>query len=558
MPTELDQRYDAVLAAVIGPGGRIVLDRDSLGRATVANFPATLPSLFQTFCALNGAIEAVITATERLTFAQLDEWSNRLARALVARHGIVKGDRVGIAMRNAPAWIVVHMAILKAGGISTLINGWWQRHELEHALHLTTPKLIVADAARASRCKGICADGTVVDLPIELPLAEALAPLLGDESGLADVALPEVLPTDHATILFTSGSTGEAKGALSTHRAVTTGIYTYATGLMTMLGLMESQGEAPANPPRTLVNVPLFHVTGEVPVLLNSFVVGRGMVLMPKWDAGEALRLIQQEKVTYFVGVPTMSLELMNHPDRHTFDLSSLTDIAAGGAPRPIAHVQRLQESFATAQPAIGYGLTETNAVGCSNFWGNYAAKPASTGRAHKPFVELAMLGAGDVHLPQGERGEIGIRTAANIEGYWNNPEATRAAFTADDYFRTGDIGYLDEDGYLFIVDRKKDIIIRGGENIAAAEVEAAVYAHSAVGEAAVFGVPDERLGEVPIAIVHPADGELIDEAHLRAFLAERLAAFKIPARFVFSPEPLPRLGTGKIDRVTLKARFAV
>ena len=554
MPSELDQRFDAVLAAVIGPGGRIVVEHDAHGLPIVGNFPSTLPSFFQTFCMLNGAVEAVITSTERLTFADLDAWSSRLARALVAKHGIKKGDRVGIAMRNAPAWIVAHMAVLKAGGISTLINGWWQRHELEHALELTSPALIIADAPRAERCEGLA--GAVVSLPIELPLAEALAPLLGDEAGLDEVELPQIVPEDHATILFTSGSTGEAKGALSTHRAVTTGVYAYATGLMCLLGIMESRGEAPANPPRTLVNVPLFHVTGEVPVLLNSFVVGRGMVLMPKWDAGEALRLIEQEKVTYFVGVPTMSLELMNHPDKDKYDLSTLTDIASGGAPRPIAHVARLQESFGTAQPAMGYGLTETNAVGCSNFWGNYADKPASTGRAHKPFVELAILGANDKHLDQGERGEICIRSAANIECYWNNPEATAAAFTDDRFFRTGDIGFLDEDGYLFIVDRKKDIIIRGGENIAAAEVEAAVYAHESVGEVCVIGVADERLGEVPLAIVHPADGHTLDEEHLRAFLAARLAAFKIPARFVFSDEPLPRLGTGKIDRVELKTRF--
>ena len=272
---------------------------------------------------------------------------------------------------------------------------------------------------------------------------------------------------------------------------------------MALLGIKESRGEPPPSPPKTLVNVPLFHVTGEVPVLLNSFVIGRTMVLMPKWDAGEALRLIERERITYFVGVPTMSLELMQHPDRDKYDLSSLTDIAAGGAARPVAHVKRLEESFKGAQPALGYGLTETNAVGCSNFWSNYHDKPASTGRPHKPMVEIAILGADDGHLPAGERGEIAIRSAANIRGYWRDEAATKAAFTADFYLKTGDIGYLDEDNYLFIVDRKKDIIIRGGENISAQEVEAAIYAHPAVSEAAVFGIADERLGEVPAAVVH-------------------------------------------------------
>jgi len=251
-----------------------------------------------------------------------------------------------------------------------------------------------------------------------------------------------------------------------------------------------------------------------------------------------------------------MSLELMNHPDRGKYDLSSLRDITAGGAPRPTSHVERLQREFPDAQPALGYGLTETNAAGCANFWGAYAAKPSSTGRPQKPFIELAILGQGDRHLPLGERGEIAIRTAACISGYWRNPEATAAAFTDDLYLRTGDVGYLDEDGYLFIVDRKKDIIIRGGENISAAEVEAACYACPQVAEVSVFGVADERLGEVPIAIVHPHPGTGLDEDGLRAFLEGRIAAFKVPARMIFVTEPLPRLGTGKIDRVSLKDRY--
>ena len=201
------------------------------------------------------------------------------------------------------------------------------------------------------------------------------------------------------------------------------------------------------------------------------------------------------------------------------YDLGSLTDITGGGAPRPVSHVERLQEAFPNAQPALGYGLTEFNATGCANFWGNYAAKPASTGRAQVPFVEIAILGPADAQLPVGEVGEIGIRTAANITGYWRAPEATAALFTDDLYVRTGDIGYLDEDGYPFIVDRKKEIIIRGGENISAAEVEAACYACPDIAEVSVFGVPDERLGEVPIAVIYLADGATLGPDGLRGFL---------------------------------------
>ena len=549
MASELDRKFDETLAAVTGPGGRIVIDHDDKGRAFVGNFPATLPSLFRSFGTLNGEVEALVAGEERFTYADLDRLSERLARAL-AGHGIAKGDRVGIAMRNCPAWIVSYMAVLKAGGIATLLNGWWQAHEMEHALKLTDPALIIADTARGERIAAKCSQFTIATLQVELPIEQALAPLLDGSEG----ELPEIAPEDDATILFTSGSTGEAKGALSTHRAVTTGVYVYAIGLMVLRTILEGDGRAPPQP-RTLLNVPMFHVTGEVPVLLNSFVIGRSMVLMRKWDAEEAMRLIEKEKITYFVGVPTMSLELMNHPDRDKYDLSSLTDIAAGGAPRPVSHVERLQKTFGWAQPALGYGLTETNAVGFSNFWSNYQDKPASTGRVQEPLVNTAILGSGDSHLPTGEVGEIGIRSAANMTGYWRDPDATRAAFTDDGYFRTGDLGYLDEDGYLFIVDRKKDIIIRGGENISAAEVEAACYDHPQVAEASVFGAPDERLGEVPVAVIHPR-GELA-EAVLREFLEGHVAAFKVPARFIFSADPLPKLGTGKIDRVALKALYA-
>jgi long-chain acyl-CoA synthetase len=554
MPNELDRRFDAELERVIGPGGRLVIGHDAVGRAIVENLPPTLPAFFKTFAASNAANEAVVAGDERLSFADLDRISDQLALGLVAR-GIVKGDRIGIAMRNCPAWIVSYMAVLKAGGIATLLNGWWEPIEMEHAVQLTQPRLIIADPPRAKRLAERCGRYETVCLPIEQLVEQAIAPLMDKAAGGA--ILPELTPEDDATILFTSGSTGEAKGALSTHRAVTTGVYAYSTGLIVLLGLLTQDGKAPTSPMRTLLSVPLFHVTGEVPVMLNSFVIGRCMVIMPKWDATEALRLIEKEKITYFVGVPTMSLELMNHPDRDKYDLSSLRDITAGGAPRPVSHVERLKTEFPNAQPALGYGLTETNAVGCANFWSSYAAKPSSTGRAQKPLVQVAILGAADRAMPSGEVGEIAIRSAANIKCYWKNPEASDAAITADGYVRTGDVGYLDEDDYLFIVDRKKDIIIRGGENISAAEVEAECYACQRISEAAVFGVTDERLGEVPVAVILVKNGELLDEAELRGFLAGKLAKFKMPERIIFSCEPLPRLGTGKIDRRALKAQYA-
>src|SRR5437868_169525 len=437
MPSELDRRYDEALARVTGRGGTLVIGKDEHGQAIVTNFPATLPGLFRAFCKLHSANEAIVAGDERLTFAELDAISECAAHGLAARD-IGSGDRVAIAMRNCPSWVVSYMAVLKAGGIATLINGWWEAQEMEHALTLVGPKLIIADASRAKRIEARCPDRPILTLTVEQPVETALADLLHDRD--ENSVLPEIAAEDDATILFTSGSTGEAKGALSTHRAVTTATYTYATGLIVMRELLAEEGRAPKTPPRTLINVPLFHVTGEVPVMLNSFVTGRCMVMMPKWDAGEALRLIEKERITYFVGVPTMSLELMSHPDRDKYDLSSLTDIAAGGAPRPVSHVERLRQEFPLAKPALGYGLTETNAIGCHNFWANYAAKPGSTGRAHIPYVELAILGENERRLPAGEIGEIAIRSGANMKCYWQAPETTAALFTPDSHVRTGDV----------------------------------------------------------------------------------------------------------------------
>ncbi len=389
----------------------------------------------------------------------------------------------------------------------------------------------------------------LIELDDTRPLAEAVAPLMGEAGDL-----PELGPADWATILFTSGSTGQARGAISTHGAVLQGVLNFLAQVMVMLGLATEDGNAPTLQPATLLNVPLFHVTAEIPVFLQSFAMGRKLVLMPKWDAEEAMRLIQAEQVTYFVGVPLMSYEILSHPRRHDYDLSTVTDFAAGGAPRPAEHVKRLNDEMGGSAPLIGYGLTETNAVGTGNWRSNYLAKPNSAGLASRPLVDLAILDDAGRPVAQGERGEVGIRSVCNFTEYWGRPDATAAAFTADGYFRTGDIGYLDEDDYLFIVDRKKDIIIRGGENISCQEVEGALYEHGGVAEAAVFGLPDERLGEVPGAVVFPAGD--VDEATLRAFLHEHIAAFKVPCRIWISAVALPRLGTEKIDKVGLRNQY--
>ena len=556
MRTELDQRMDGVMAALTGEGGQAALGTiERFGRSLpiISAAPPTLPAYFAHFCAEHAAVEFLVAGDERLTYGDVFAAAQKVAQALIDDHGVARGDRVGIAMRNSPSWIVLYMGVLIAGGTATLLNGWWQSDELKAAIEDVDCTLVFADPPRRKRLAAIAGLTAKV---IEIDDLQPLGAALGDVTGqTGDTPFPELGPDDRATILFTSGSTGQSKGALSTHRQVTQGIFNYLAQAMMMVGIATEDGVTSDLQPATLLNVPLFHVTAEVPVMLQSFAMARKLVMMPKWDAEEAMRLIEAEKVTYFVGVPLMSFELLTHPRRHDYDLSTVTDIAAGGAPRPTEHVKRIDAEMEGA-PLIGYGLTETNGVGTGNWRGNYLAKPNSAGRPSLPLVDMAILDDAGAPLAQGQRGEVCIRSACNFEEYWGRPDATAAAYTADGYFRTGDIGYLDAEGYLFIVDRKKDIIIRGGENISCQEVEAALYEHPAVAEAAVFGLADERFGEVPGAVVHLSEPGALEPDDLTAFLYQHIAAFKVPQRIWFSDAALPRLGTEKIDKVSLRKTY--
>jgi acyl-CoA synthetase (AMP-forming)/AMP-acid ligase II len=522
----------------------------------LAKAPGNMADYFAFFCATHADKEFLVDGDIRLSFRETYAAARALAGGLVDGHKLQKGDRVGIAARNSANWIIAYMAIIMAGGVATLLNGWWQGGELAEGIRMVGCRYVLADEQRAARLAGHDIGGCEL-----LIFGHDGAPMEGlsvltSKGGGAETPLPTLEPTDNATILYTSGSTGQSKGAVSDHRAVVQGGMSYVGQTLVFFELLSSTGQAMPAQPSALVNVPLFHVTASVPLVLQSFAIGRKLVLMPKWDAEEAMRIIEKERISYFVGVPLMSIELATHPNRHKYDLTSCTAFAAGGAPRPVEHVKKIRKEMSWGYPLLGYGLTETNGVGCGNFTDNYLEKPTSTGPATKPLVEVQMLDDDGNVLPQGERGEVGIRTIANFNGYWNNEQSTRDAFTADGFFRTGDIGYLDEDGYLFIVDRKKDIIIRGGENISCPEVEAAAYEHESIAELSVFGIADDKYGEVPGIVYHTKDGIKLTEDELKAFLAPRLAPFKIPVHFWQVAEPLPRLGTQKIDRVALRREY--
>ena len=560
MKTELDLAMDRAFGALTAEGGMfhtVPIRRFDRDLPMIAAAPPHLPAYFAYFAATQGEKTFIVDGDTRLSFADIYKAARHVAGGLVEGHGLQKGERVGIAARNSANWVIAYMAVLMAGGCVTLLNGWWQGEELAHGVDLVGCRFLIADGARAKRLEGHAHGAQLLPMVHDCGYEQGLAALLAKGGGM-DTLLPELTGDDLATVLFTSGSTGMAKGAYSDHRGVVQGTMNYVAQSVAMLSILTARGEGPAPDaqPTTLVNVPLFHVTGEVPVFLQSFALGRKLVLMAKWDAEEAMRLIEKEKVSYFVGVPLMSFEIATHPDRDKYDLSTCVSFAAGGAPRPVEHVDRIRKALPHAFPLLGYGLTETNGVGCGNLNENYLAKPGSTGTASRPLVDLAILDDAGNALPQGEVGEVSIRSIANFLGYWDNEKATREAIMPDGYFRSGDLGYLDPEGYLFIVDRKKDIIIRGGENISCIEVESAIYAHPCIAEASVFGLPDEKLGEVPAAVYLAKEGCSATEDELREFLKEHIAPFKIPVRFWEVDEALPRLGTEKVDKRSLRERY--
>jgi acyl-CoA synthetase (AMP-forming)/AMP-acid ligase II len=369
---------------------------------------------------------------------------------------------------------------------------------------------------------------------------------------------------DNATIFYTSGSTGFPKGVLSTHRNILSTLFSWA--LVTTLkrevedtdnnSESQSADEVPKQQAAILHCVPLFHVTGSHSGFLMSIIAGRKMVMMSKWDPGAALQLIQDEKIGAITGVPTQTWDLLTHPDRDKYDLSSFKELSGGGAPRPPEHVKKLKDGFNDAEPSIGYGLTETNAAGTLNLGKDYLLHPGSCGRAIPPVTDVAIIDENWSFIEEPKAvGEIVIKSPANMVGYWGNQEATDEVFNDDGWFKSGDLGYID-DGFVYIVDRVKDMVIRGGENISCIEVETAIYAHPSVQEAAVFGIPEERLGETLCVAICLKPSMKLSEEELRDFLQDKLAAFKIPSLMQISYEELPRVASGKFSKTQLRDIF--
>jgi len=535
------------------------------------NQPPTLRAVVE-MSKLHGDKVFVVYEDERVTYDAFHRAVAKFARELQAQ-GVVKGDRVAVIMRNVPEWVVAFYGAAALGAIVTPLNAWWTGPELEYGLTDSGTKVAVMDAERYDRLSehfANCPDLKRVYVSrsadeIAHPYVSKLEDVLGGANtwaSLPDDALPEadVQPDDDATIFYTSGTTGRPKGALATNRAVNCNIFTAgAAGARTFLRKGEQPPAPDPNAPQrsALLSVPFFHVTGCFAVLNPTLATGGKLVLMFKWEPIRAFELIQREKVTTAGGVPTIAWQLIEHPARADYDLSSLEGVSYGGAPSAPELVRRLKEVFPKSQPGQGWGMTETCATVTSNAAEDYQNRPDSCGPA-AAVAELQIRDPGDgvTVLPPGSVGELWSKGPMNAKLYWNKPEPTAQTFV-DGWVRTGDLARLDEEGFCFIIDRAKDMLIRGGENIYCVEVENVLYDHPAVMDAAVVAKPHRILGEEPAAVVTLKPGAEATEAELRAHVAERLAAFKVPVEIRFWHETLPRNPNGKILKTELKKLFA-
>lgn len=488
---------------------------------------------------------------ERYTFNDMYARAASVATALVNDYGISKGDRVAISMRNYPEWVICLNAITSIGAIAVAMNALWGPEDLAYGLSLVDAKVLFADQERLDRlaqCEGKVSADVIAVRPTKPPL-NGIKQFDSVAAIPAEMPAADIDPDDDAIILFTSGSTGQPKGAVSTHRNVISALLSWE--LDAAAGALVT-GITPEPRPyqvATLLGVPLFHVTGLHAVLLSSYRSQRKVVSMYKWDVEKAAELIETEQIATFVAPAAMTGDLVDAAERTDRDLSTLVMVGGGGAPRAPEQVKHISTAFKQAMPNTGWGMTETNAIGAGISGQDYLDHPGSSGRA-SAVLDLAVVDLDGKHLPAGERGELLVRGASVFRGYWENPQANSESFV-DGWFRTGDVAVIDAEGFVYIVDRIKQLIIRGGENIGCGEVEAALQEHPDVIEATVYGVPDERLGEEVAATVYVSNP--VTAAELQTFLADHLAKFQVPKFINVTTVALDRIASGKIDKRTIR-----
>ena len=552
MPLSFQQAIDQVCA----PGGLFeITETEVRGVRTkvFAGTPQNLRFLYQ--MAAQREDEFVVYEEERWTMPEILKLSGQLASTLINKFSITKGDRVAIAMRNYPEWIAAFAAITSIGAVAVPLNAWWEPEELGFALNDSGAKVVFADTERIEKI--LNSNVNTASLQIirvrsksqDNDIAVPLESLLDLDSTMPEV---EIDPDENATILYTSGTTGSPKGAVSSHRAILSALLGFSARAQ-VAELVEPQKDPSEITQRNsfMLCVPLFHVTGLIPVMLGSFVGQSKLVMMHKWDPNRALELIEQEQVTHFIGVPTMSWDLLEAETFNLKDTSTLRSVGGGGAPMPPELVKRIDENFKRGKPGLGYGMTETNAYGPQNTGKEFLDHPTSTGRP-VPIMQLRVTDSSGKVLTAGEKGELWFNGPTIITEYWNRPEATKEAIV-DGWLRSGDIGHMDEHGRVFVSDRVKDMVLRGGENIYCAEVEASIYELPEVYECSVYGVPDKRLGEKVACHIMIRPGSDLTDEQVRASLTGKIANFKIPEVITIVSDPLPRNASGKILKRQLR-----
>ena len=500
---------------------------------------------------------------ERITYAQAHQRVNAIA-AWLWGEGVRPGDRVAIAMRNYPEWMLLYWACVCLGVAAVGMNAWWVTDELEYALKDSAPKLVFCDEERLARIlerPAMAADTHLVVTRMDNP-PEGVLPFSEVLSRGGDMPEVQVDPDADACIFYTSGTTGFPKGAQLTHRGCVANLMNMGfSGQVQGLATMRANGVDPASAPAPgipagLIVTPLFHVTANNCAAYALTAGGGKMVLMYKWDPGEALKLIAREKITAMSGVPTMAREVITHPDFATTDTSSLLSLGGGGAQLQPDLVAKIDSAVATARPNTGYGMTETCGIITSVAADFFVDKPDSCGPAMPTFEARCVDDDGQT-VPPGHVGELWVKGAPVIKGYLNRPDATAESIT-NGWLHTGDVARIDEDGFIFIVDRKKDMVLRGGENVYCAEVEATCYRHPAVAEVCVFGVPDGRLGEEVAAAVLLRPGHSLTADQLRTHCTGLLAKHKAPRYVWFLDEAIPRNASGKFLKRALRESLKV
>lgn len=495
--------------------------------------------------------DMLVYEDERWDYSTFCHNVQRMADAMARTYHVQQGDHVALAMRNLPEMAVLLFAVNALGAVVVPLNAWWTAEELEYAVADCNAKLVFADGQRYERLAPYAAKQQLPLVGVRDAVAPAHYTELLNSSDSKEWPAVAIQPDDDFAILYSSGSTGSPKGAVLTHRGAMSATYSWVFALQ-VRALVEGEEEDPQAPlPAFLMATPLFHVTALESVLFLGFAVGAKVVLVYKWDAEKMRHIINAEKITRLAGVPTQTADLMQVAQRHNDPMPSLTAIGSGGAKRPAAQVQALTDTFSQAAISSGWGMTETNALGLLFSGPEYTENPDATGRPTPPLQDMQIVDDNGQPVAVGEVGELIVKSPANMRAYHNAPDDTAEALR-DGWLYTGDLARNDENGLFYLVDRKKSIIIRGGENISCLEVEGALHRHPEVLEACVFPVPHERLGETVAAAVTVAPGSTVSASDINAFLAEHLAAYKIPEHLWFWYQPLPRASTDKIDKRTL------